>query len=147
MEPMSPERYKNIADYYRARAAYSAQPEVNRELLKYVGGTGGSPQMSADLEIWAQKFPGLAYEMQRRALANPAANQQSPEAVSTPTVVGTQMGSDNTMANPIGAAEAVGSQAVNPTAGGADLENATRMIQGVKLQRGQDLLESVLMGR
>lgn len=147
MEPMSPERYKNIADYYRARAAYSAQPEVNRELLKYVGGTGGSPQMSADLEIWAQKFPGLAYEMQRRALANPAANQQSPEAVSTPTVVGTQMGSDNTMANPIGAAEAVGSQAVNPTAGGADLEDATRMIQGVKLQRGQDLLESVLMGR
>ena len=147
MEPMSPERYKNIADYYRDRAAYSAQPEVKRELLKYVGGTGGSPQMSADLEIWAQKFPGLAYEMQRRALANPAANQQSPEAVSTPTVVGTQMGSDNTMANPIGAAEAVGSQAVNPTAGGADLEDATRMIQGVKLQRGQDLLESVLMGR
>lgn len=147
MEPMSPERYKNIADYYRDRAAYSAQPEVKRELLKYVGGTGGSPQMSADLEIWAQKFPGLAYEMQRRALANPAANQQSPEAVSTPTVVGTQMGSDNTMANPIGAAEAVGSQAVNPTAGGADLEDATRMIQGVKLQRGQNLLESVLMGR
>jgi hypothetical protein len=147
MEPMSPERYKSIADYYRDREAYSSQPEVKREIIKYAGGTSSSPEISADLEIWAQNFPGLAYEMQRRALANPAANQQSPEAVSTPTVVGTQMGSDNTMANPIGAAEAVGSQAVNPTAGGADLQDATRMIQGQKLQRGQDLLESVLMGR
>ena len=147
MEPMSPERYKSIADYYRDREAYSSQPEVKREIIKYAGGTGSSPEISADLEIWAQNFPGLAYEMQRRALANPAANQQSPEAVSTPTVVGTQMGSDNTMANPIGAAEAVGSQAVNPTAGGADLQDATRMIPGQKLQRGQDLLESVLMGR
>jgi len=147
MEPMSPERYKSIADYYRDREAYSSQPEVKREIIKYAGGTGSSPEISADLEIWAQNFPGLAYEMQRRALANPAANQQSPEAVSTPTVVGTQMGSDNKMANPIGAAEAAGVQAVNPTAGGADLQDATRMIQGQKLQRGQDLLESVLMGR
>jgi len=147
MEPMSPERYKSIADYYRDREAYSSQPEVKREIIKYAGGTGSSPEISADLEIWAQNFPGLAYEMQRRALANPAANQQSPEAVSTPTVVGTQMGSDNKMANPIGAAEAAGAQAVNPTAGGADLQDATRMIQGQKLQRGQDLLESVLMGR
>ena len=147
MEPMSPERYKSIADYYRDREAYSSQPEVKREIIKYAGGTSSSPEISADLEIWAQNFPGLAYEMQRRALANPAANQQSPEAVSTPTVVGTQMGSDNTMANPIGAAEAAGAQAVNPTAGGADLQDATRMIQGQKLQRGQDLLESVLMGR
>ena len=147
MEPMSPERYKSIADYYRDREAYSSQPEVKREIIKYAGGTSSSPEISADLEIWAQNFPGLAYEMQRRALANPAANQQSPEAVSTPTVVGTQMGSDNTMANPIGAAEAAGAQAVNPTAGGGDLLDATRMIQGQKLQRGQDLLESVLMGR
>ena len=147
IKPMSPERYKSIADYYRDRAAYSSQPEVKRELIKYAGGTGSSPEISADLEIWAQNFPGLAYEMQRRALANPAANQQSPETVSTPTVVGTQMGSDNKMANPIGAAEAAGVQAVNPTAGGADLQDATRMIQGQKLQRGQDLLESVLMGR
>jgi hypothetical protein len=147
MEPMSPERYKSIADYYRDREAYSSQPEVKREIIKYAGGTGSSPEISADLEIWAQNFPGLAYEMQRRALANPAANQQSPETVSTPTVVGTQMGSDNTGANPVGAAEAAGAQAVNPTAGGADLQDATRMIQGQKLQRGQDLLESVLMGR
>jgi len=147
MEPMSPERYKSIADYYRDREAYSSQPEVKREIIKYAGGTSSSPEISADLEIWAQNFPGLAYEMQRRALANPAANQQSPEAVSTPTVVGTQMGSDNTGANPEGAAEAAGAQAVNPTAGGADLQDATRMIQGQKLQRGQDLLESVLMGR
>jgi len=147
MEPMSPERYKSIADYYRDREAYSSQPEVKRELMKYAGGTGSSPEISADLEIWAQNFPGLAYEMQRRALVNSAANQQSPETFSTPTVVGTQMGSDNKMANPIGAAEAAGAQAVNPTAGGADLQDATRMIQGQKLQRGQDLLESVLMGR
>jgi hypothetical protein len=147
MEPMSPERYKSIADYYRDRAAYSSQPEVKRELIKYAGGTGSSPEISADLEIWAQNFPGLAYEMQRRALKNSAADQQSPETFSTPTVVGTQMGSDNKGANPEGAAEAAGAQAVNPTAGGADLQDATQMIQGQKLQRAQDLLENVLMGR
>jgi ribosomal protein L22 len=57
------------------------------------------------------------------------------------------MGSDNKGANPEGAAEAAGAQAVNPTAGGADLQDATQMIQGQKLQRAQDLLENVLMGR
>jgi hypothetical protein len=89
MEPMSPERYKNIDDYYRDkniseyysdRDAYSNQPNIKRELMRYAGGTGSSPQMSADLEIWAQNFPGLAYELQRRALAN----QQSAEMAETP---------------------------------------------------------------
>jgi len=89
MEPMSPERYKNIDDYYRDkniseyysdRDAYSSQPNIKRELMRYAGGTGSSPQMSADLEIWAQNFPGLAYELQRRALAN----QQSAEMAETP---------------------------------------------------------------
>ena len=146
MEPMSPERYKNIADYYRDRAAYSAQPEVKRELMKYAGGTGSSPTMSTDLEVWAQNFPGLAYEMQRRALANPAASQQSPETVNTGTV-GTQMGSDNEMANPIGNAEATASFEVDGNQGSADLMDATRPIPMNKLQRGQALLENVLLGR
>ena len=146
MEPMSPERYSNIADYYRDRAAYSAQPDVKRELLKYVGGTGSSPQMSAELEIWAQNFPGLAYEMQRRALANPAANQQSAESVTTPTV-GTQMGDDNTMANPVGNAEATAAFDNDRTQAAADLRDATNMIPKVKLQRANDLLNSVLSGR
>ena len=146
MEPMSPERYSNIADYYRDRAAYSAQPDVKRELLKYVGGTGSSPQMSTELEIWAQNFPGLAYEMQRRALANPAANQQSAESVTTPTV-GTQMGDDNTMANPVGNAEATAAFDNDRTQAAADLRDATNMIPKVKLQRANDLLNSVLSGR
>jgi hypothetical protein len=146
MEPMSPERYSNIADYYRDRAAYSAQPDVKRELLKYVGGTGSSPQMSTELEIWAQNFPGLAYEMQRRALANPAANQQSAESVTTPTV-GTQMGDDNTMANPVGNAVATAAFDNDRTQAAADLRDATNMIPKVKLQRANDLLNSVLSGR
>ena len=145
MEPMSPERYKNIADYYRDRAAYSAQPDVKRELIKYAGGTNTSPEMALGLEQWAQKFPGLAYELQRRALANPAANQQSPESVTTPTV-GTQMGSDNTFANPVGNAEAAAAT-IDGTQGAYDLKNATDMIPQARLQRIQSLVENVRLGR
>ena len=154
MEPMSPERYKNIDDYYRDkniseyyrdRDAYSDQPNIKRELMKYAGGTGSSPQMSADLEIWAQNFPGLAYEMQRRALVNSAANQQSPEVAITPTV-NTAMGSE-LQANAVGNAQATATAEVDRTQGAYDLKSATDMIPQARLQRIQSLMQDISMGR
>lgn len=139
MEPRSPETYRSIEDYYAARESYASQAPVRQALMKYVEGTASNPAQAAQLEKWAAQYPVLAYEMQRRSLANPAASQQTAESVTTTTVT-TPMGSQNN-ANAVGNAEATAAAAVNPTQGNADLRAATTPQQQPQLQRTQEFIE------
>jgi hypothetical protein len=66
-------------------------------------------------------------------MADPNANQQSAEAMTT-TVTNTELGSD-LGANALGNAEAAGEAGVNPTQGAFDMEAATRPITQDALQR------------
>lgn len=122
VEPMSPEKYRSIEDYYAAREAYTRNAGQRRELMKYM--EGQSSTLGSQLAQWAQQNPALAYEYQRRQLANPAANQQSAEAVTTTTVT-TPMGSE-TAANAVGNAEAVGQAVTNPNQASFAMVDATR---------------------
>lgn len=137
-EPMSPERYKSIEDYYAAREAYTGSADKRRELMKYMGGQ--SSTLGSQLATWAQKNPTLAYEYQRRQLANPAANQQSAEAITT-TAVTTPMGSE-TAANAVGNAEATAQAAVDPNQASLALKDATRMQVQPNLQRVQEFIRT-----
>ena len=139
VEPRSPETYRNIGEYYAAREAYATQAPVRQSLMKYVEGTATGPAEAAQLQKWAAQYPVLAYEMQRRSLANPAASQQTAESVTTTTVT-TPMGSQ-TSANAVGNAEATAASAVNPTQGNADLRAATTPQQQPQLQRAQEFIE------
>ena len=130
-EPMSPERYSNIADYYAAREAFARSEGPRRELMKYM--EGQSSTIGSELSAWAQANPGLAYEYQRRQLANPMANQQSAEVgqgIAPSTAVGTE-----TDANAIGAAEANAQAGVNPTQGSMDMADTLRMQVNPTLER------------
>jgi len=130
-EPMSPERYSNIADYYAAREAFARSEGPRRELMKYM--EGQSSTIGSELSAWAQANPGLAYEYQRRQLANPMANQQSAEVgqgITPSTAVGTE-----TPANAIGAAEANAQAGVNPTQGSMDMADTLRMQVNPTLER------------
>lgn len=137
--PMSPERYRNIAEYNAAVEAYANRPEVRQSLMKFASTTSQDPTVAANLSTWAGAHPALAYALQQRALRNPAANQQSPEAVTT-TVPTAEMGSDNA-ANAVGMAEAAGQAAVAPTQGSFDLMDATRPQVKPNLQRAQDFIQ------
>lgn len=137
--PMSPERYRNIAEYNAAVQAYANQPEVRQSLMKFASTTSQDPTVAANLSTWAGANPALAYALQQRALRNPSANQQSPEAVTT-TVPTAEMGSDNA-ANAVGMAEAAGQAAVAPTQGSFDLMDATRPQVKPNLQRAQDFIQ------
>jgi hypothetical protein len=130
-EPMSPERYSNIADYYAAREAFARSEGPRRELMKYM--EGQSSTIGSELSAWAQANPGLAYEYQRRQLANPMANQQSAEVgqgIAPSTAMGTE-----TDANAIGAAEANAQAGVNPTQGANDIANTLQMQVNSTLER------------
>jgi hypothetical protein len=137
--PMSPERYRNIAEYNAAVQSYANQPEVRQSLMKFASTTSQDPTVAANLSTWAGLHPALAYSLQQRALRNPSANQQSPEAVTT-TVPTAEMGSDNA-ANAVGMAEAAGQAAVAPTQGSFDLMDATRPQVKPNLQRAQDFIQ------
>lgn len=137
-EPMSPERYKSIEDYYAAREAYAGSADKRRELMKYMGGQ--SSTLGNQLASWAQANPTLAYEYQRRQLVNPAANQQSAEAITTTTVT-TPMGSE-TAANAVGNAEATAQAAVDPNQASLALKDATRMQVQPNLQRVQEFIRN-----
>lgn len=137
-EPMSPERYKNIEDYYAARKAYAGSADERRELMKYMGGQSSS--LGNQLASWAQANPTLAYEYQRRQLVNPAANQQSAEAITTTTVT-TSMGSE-TAANAVGNAEATAQAVVDPNQAAFALKDATRMQVQPNLQRVQEFIRN-----
>ena len=137
VEPMSPEKYRSIEDYYAARQAYAGSADKRRELMKFM--EGQSSGLGEQLSQWAQANPTLAYEYQRRQLANPAANQQSAESITTTTVT-TPMGSE-TSANAVGNAEATGEAVVNPSQGSFEMVDATRPQVQSNLQRVQDFIQ------
>lgn len=137
-EPMSPEKYRSIEDYYAARAAYATQKPEIQALMKFASGTTQNPEVAANLATWAQKNPVLAYELQRRELKNPAMSQQSPESVTT-TTVDSPMGSQ-VDASSVGNAVFAGEAAVSPTQGNTALKDATRPLEKPYLQRTQEFL-------
>lgn len=139
MEPRSPERYKSAEEYYAARAAYANQAPVRQSLMKYAEGTGSSPAESTALRTWAQSYPALAYEMQRRSMVNPEANQQTQQSVTTTTIT-TPMGTNN-QANAIGNAEATAQSAVAPTQGSFDLRSATTPMEQPVLTPAEEFLQ------
>lgn len=140
-EALPPEKYTpqrgGLAQYYADRAAYANQAPVRKELVEMMRGM--QTERSGDLAAWAQNNPALAYEIQRRQLANPAANQQSAEAITTTTVT-TPMGSE-TAANAVGNAEATGQAVTNPTQGSFEMVDATRPQIQSNLQRVQDFIQ------
>jgi hypothetical protein len=137
VEPMSPERYRSIEDYAAARQAYSqAEPEI-QELMKYM--EGQSPSVGGGLAMWASANPVLAYRFQERQLANPAANQQSAESITTTTVtspIGSQID-----AAAVGNAQATADAAVNPSQGAFDMVGATSPQVQPNLQRVKDFIQ------
>lgn len=150
LEPRDPSSYKNISDYYAARRAYAQNPAVANELAEYAAQQFAESQVAEQLDKWAKLNPELVYEMQRRSMANPAANQQSPESVTTSQVV-TPMGS-NTQANAVGNSEAtadiISSERLRNALNGVtqqayELRDATRPMEQPQLQRTQDLMRNV----
>ena len=139
MEPRSPERYKSAEDYYAARAAYANQAPVRQSLMRYAEGTGSSPAESTALRTWAQSYPALAYEMQRRSMVNPEANQQTQQSVTTTTIT-TPMGTNN-QANAVVNAEATAQSAVVPTQGSFDLRSATTPMEQPVLTPAEEFLQ------
>ena len=139
MEPSSPERYKSAEDYYAARAAYANQAPVRQSLMKYAEGTGSSPAESTALRTWAQSYPALAYEMQRRSMVNHEANQQTQQSVTTRDIT-TSMGTNN-QANAIENAKATAQSAVDPTQGSFDLRSATTPMEQPVLTPAEEFLQ------
>ena len=139
MEPSSPERYKSAEDYYAARAAYANQAPVRQSLMKYAEGTGSSPAESTALRTWAQSYPALAYEMQRRSMVNHEANQQTQQSVTTRDFT-TSMGTNN-QANAIENAKATAQSAVDPTQGSFDLRSATTPMEQPVLTPAEEFLQ------
>jgi hypothetical protein len=137
VEPMSPEKYRSIEDYYAARAAYAGSADKQRELMKYM--EGQSPTIGAQLSAWAQSNPALAYEYQRRQLVNPAANQQSAESITTTTVTA-PIGSKVDSAA-VGNAEATADAVVNGNPGAFDMVGATSPQVQPHLQRVKDFIQ------
>ncbi len=86
-EPMSPEKYSNIADYYRDRDNYASQ-DSRRDLLAAAVAELSGLQQAENMRLWAQNHPGLAYQLlQRQGLSAPEANQQTPSSVNVKTPV------------------------------------------------------------
>jgi len=141
-EALSPEKYTpergGLAKYYADRAAYAEQAPVRKELVEMMRGV--QTERSGDLAAWAQANPALAYEIQRRQLANPAANQQSAEAVTTTNYPTSPMGSE-TAANAVGNAEATAQAVTNPSQASFEMADATRMYVPPNLQRVQDFIQ------
>tara|TARA_R110002012_G_scaffold180077_1_gene345932 strand:- start:780 stop:2690 length:1911 start_codon:yes stop_codon:yes gene_type:complete len=79
-EPMSPEKYSNIADYYRDRDNYASQDSRRDLLAAAVAELAGL--QSENMRTWAQTHPGLAYQLLERqgfnAPDNPNANASVP---------------------------------------------------------------------
>ena len=63
-EPMSPEKYSNIADYYRDRDNYASQDSRKNLLAAAVAELAGL--QSENMRTWAQTHPGLAYQLLER---------------------------------------------------------------------------------
>ena len=105
--PRDPSSYKNIGEYYadRERFVRAMSDGSIRDLINRVGQT----TQEIALQSWATANKPLAYELiNRMQMANPAANQQSGEQVTTSTY-GSAMG-DNNQANAMGQANASAAQ-------------------------------------
>jgi hypothetical protein len=136
VEPMGPEKYRSIEEYAAARKAYAeAKPEI-QQLMKYM--EGQSPSIGGGLAMWASSNPVLAYRFQERQLANPAANQQSAEAVTTTTVTA-PIGSEVSAAA-VGNAASVADAALNPSQGAFDMVDVTSPQVQPHLQRVQEFI-------
>ena len=122
-EPMSPEKYSNIEDYYAARDAYARQEPQKNLLSLAAGALQQERQTQADLESWAAANPELMYELQRRAMINPAMSQQTPSSVVT-SEAGSALGT-----NPAESAEIFASAVGSP-----ELSSASAPFQQPKLE-------------
>lgn len=79
-EPMSPEKYASIGDYYRDRNNYANQTSRRSLIASAIAELSGL-QESAN-KTWALANPGLAYELQRQSLRAPQASEQMPNVES-----------------------------------------------------------------
>jgi hypothetical protein len=138
LEPKDPSQYRSIGDYYKARQAYSSAPTKRKELVEAARQMEQEQSMQDNLASWAAANPQLMYELQRRQMINPAANQQSGDSVTTSRVV-SPMGSDNT-ANAVGNSIAAGETATQPSQGAFEMMDATRPMEQPELQRVQDFI-------
>lgn len=138
LEPKDPSQYRSIEDYYKARQAYSSAPTKRQELVQAARQMEQEQAMQDNLASWADANPQLMYELQRRQMINPAANQQSGDSVTTSRVV-SPMGSDNT-ANAVGNSIAAGETATQPSQGAFEMMDATRPMEQPELQRVQDFI-------
>ena len=138
LEPKDPSQYRSIGDYYKARQAYSSAPTKRKELVEAARQMEQEQSMQDNLASWAAANPQLMYELQRRQMINPAANQQSGDSITTSRVV-SPMGSDNT-ANAVGNSIAAGETATQPSQGAFEMMDATRPMEQPELQRVQDFI-------
>jgi hypothetical protein len=138
LEPKDPSQYRSIEDYYKARNEYASAPAKRKELVQAARQMEQEQAMQNNMAAWAAANPQLMYELQRKQMANPAANQQSGDSVTTNRVVA-PMGS-NTTANAVGNSIAAGEAAVQPSQGAFELMDATRPMEQPELQRVQDLI-------
>ena len=91
-EPMSPEKYSNIADYYRDRDNYASQ-DSRRELIAAAVSELAGLQ-SENMRTWAETHPGLAYQLlERQGLNAPEMSQQTISSVPGVTAV-SELGSN-----------------------------------------------------
>ena len=81
MEPMSPEKYNSIEEYYAARDNYANQADVKKAMKTAGRQLADQRKSDAAFDIWAAANPGLMYELQQRMLANPGASQQTNSSV------------------------------------------------------------------
>ena len=144
LEPKDPSQYKSIEDYYAARQRYANAPSQRKELVNYARGLEAAQAEQTAMQQWAAANPALVYELRRRQLANPAANQQTGESVTT-TQVMTSLGSNNTN-NAVGNSIAVGEASVAPTQGAFELMDATRPLVQPNLQRTEELIRRSYYG-
>ena len=116
----------DLAAYYKARSEYAQQPAIRQELVEFVT-QGLEGQQARDLATWAKQNPHLAYEMKRRAMADPDQSLQTNQNT-TSSALSTELGTDNSN-NAQGSADAVSSSAMNPSAGSYDMMAATRPLE------------------
>ena len=140
IEPMSPEKYRSIEEYAAARQAYArAAPEM-QSLMRFM--EGQSPTAGGGLAAWATQYPAYAqaYQARQQMLKNPAANQQSPETITTRTVTA-PIGS-SVAPTAVGNAEASADAVTQPSQGAFDMVDVTRPQMQPNLQRVKDFIQS-----
>lgn len=116
----------DLAAYYKQRSEYAQQPAVRQELVEFVT-RGLEGQQARDLATWAKQNPHLAYELKRRAMADPDQSLQTNQNT-TSSALSTELGTDNSN-NAQGSADAVSSSVMNPSAGNYDMMAATRPLE------------------